>query len=483
MNEAKLYENESEKKDIEDERNSIDNNKYINEKILNDEDALPYSRNLFENKNDTLLNQVEVDSNIINEHNNNNSQIKNLILNEEKGYNKNRNENDEHYGNIGKNIVFCNKYVFGIKSTFYLFIFTFIGMVLTFLGWVISNNKFYSLYIYIGGGILFLLTQIFFILCFLTEPGIIPRNDPNFIEKDNKANGNVNNEKLCNILINSDNKNERHITNNSSNIKEEISVKENNSNNNNKKISIPKIFTERKCPTCGIIRPPSASHCRYCNNCIFNLDHHCFYISNCVGQRNHKYFYLFLFFGTITAIYLTICGTIISFYIFVIKPKKIWRILFTNNLGLMIISIILILISLIYAILGAINIFILLGPSGIGAFIFIILFYINKPDDYESYRNPFCIIATIASSFLGIFVIMTFIKQTRAISSGLTIKQNNSITNEYFNNSLNRKNIEFDKDYFSKKSLKEKFNNIIIFLRKKIGKSLIVPERDLFERK
>ena len=78
---------------------------------------------------------------------------------------------------------------------------------------------------------------------------------------------------------------------------------------------------------------------------------------------------------------------------------------------------------------------------------------------------------------------MTFIKQTRAISSGLTIKQNNSITNEYFNNSLNRKNIEFDKDYFSKKSLKEKFNNIIIFLRKKIGKSLIVPERDLFERK
>ena len=61
MNEAKLYENESEKK--LDENYDNNNNEYIKEKILNyDDDTSSNSRTLFENKNDKLLNQIEVNN-------------------------------------------------------------------------------------------------------------------------------------------------------------------------------------------------------------------------------------------------------------------------------------------------------------------------------------------------------------------------------------------------------------------------------------
>ena len=479
MNEAKLYENESEKRINEDCSN---NNQYISERILNEEDSLPYERNFIENKNDKLLNHVE--NNNINDVSSK-SQINNiLILNEENRFNKinqkTEKEISSHYGNIGNNIVVCNKYVLGIKSSLILFIFTLLGMNVTFIGWILSNNTFYQNYIYIIGGIPFILTQIFFILCFLTEPGIIPRNDPNFLEKHD----NLNKENMNNNSINESNNKENNIINNNIG-KEEVHIKENENidNNQNDIFSIPRIFTERKCSTCNINRPPCASHCRYCDNCILNLDHHCFYISNCVGQRNHKYFYLFLFFGSISAIYLSICCFVVTINIFIIKSKSLWSILFSKDKWMIIISIILIAFSTIYASLGSLNFIVLFGPSGVGYIIFSFLFYKDKPDDYESFRNPFCVPSLIAGCYFGIFVVATFIKQTNIIGSGLTIKQNNSIQKELMNNSISQKKVVFNKDYLSKKSKKEKFKNIIKFLTKKTSKSLIVPKRDLFKIK
>mmetsp|Transcript_20249 Transcript_20249/g.36735 ORF Transcript_20249/g.36735 Transcript_20249/m.36735 type:complete len:459 (+) Transcript_20249:15-1391(+) len=55
----------------------------------------------------------------------------------------------------------------------------------------------------------------------------------------------------------------------------------------------------RRCYTCEVRRPPRASHCRVCDNCVLDFDHHCFWIGNCVGLRNHKAFILYLVLGSI----------------------------------------------------------------------------------------------------------------------------------------------------------------------------------------
>lgn len=50
----------------------------------------------------------------------------------------------------------------------------------------------------------------------------------------------------------------------------------------------------RWCRTCNIIRPPRASHCPDCDNCVLRFDHHCPFMNNCIGQRNYHFFFGFL---------------------------------------------------------------------------------------------------------------------------------------------------------------------------------------------
>ena len=192
-----------------------------------------------------------------------------------------------------------------MKNGIYVVIFMILLELASFVIFVVLNQEFFRSYIYVIGGILLLITEIFYILAYATEPGIIPRNHPDYIKKDNQK------EKDENIEINKSGDEIKEIEtmlvpkeeiekNDNDNIEDKAKINNENINVNpiNEQIGIkPRIFTERECTTCNIIRPPGASHCSVCDNCVLDFDHHCGFISNCVGKRNHKYFYLFIFFG------------------------------------------------------------------------------------------------------------------------------------------------------------------------------------------
>ncbi|KAG7569988.1 Palmitoyltransferase DHHC domain [Arabidopsis thaliana x Arabidopsis arenosa] len=57
------------------------------------------------------------------------------------------------------------------------------------------------------------------------------------------------------------------------------------------------------CDTCLLYRPPRASHCSICNNCVQRFDHHCPWVGQCIALRNYPYFICFISTSTLLCLY------------------------------------------------------------------------------------------------------------------------------------------------------------------------------------
>lgn len=339
--------------------------------------------------------------------------------------------------NIGNNFVLCKKYIFGPINLSWLLFLIMILIGLSWSLWVYFLGKFYSKYVYIYCSFYLFATEYYMLLTFLTEPGIIPRNHPDFLKSREKE-------------------------------------------SENNKEAIPRIYTERKCRTCKIIRPAGASHCSICDNCVLDFDHHCVFVSNCIGKRNHKFFFLFLFYGSILALNSIILNIITSIYVFIIKYNETIYFIFKGNKLWFYLGIACFIISLIFwcsIFMAACAI-----PFGlIGFCIFIIMWYIYVPINANtpSYYSPFIIIILFVAFSFGINVFANFLGQAYVISRKITIKQKMSIKNKEIDLFYKSFNLKLSEKYSRKKTCKEILINIFNFLFSKIDKSLIVPQRDL----
>ncbi|KAF1883267.1 hypothetical protein Lal_00030372 [Lupinus albus] len=131
----------------------------------------------------------------------------------------------------------------------------------------------------IGGAIL---TSLSFIFLFMTsgrDPGIVPRNSQ---PPESEEALNVNTPSM------------EWVNNKTPNMKLPR-VKDVMVNGHTVKVKF--------CDTCLLYRPPRASHCSICNNCVQKFDHHCPWVGQCIGARNYPFFILFISSSTLLCIY------------------------------------------------------------------------------------------------------------------------------------------------------------------------------------
>ncbi|XP_060960381.1 probable protein S-acyltransferase 1 isoform X2 [Cannabis sativa] len=141
-----------------------------------------------------------------------------------------------------------------------------------------GQNPFFFYPVLIGGIVLTLLDFCFLFLTSGRDPGIIPRNTrPPDSEETFESTPSMEwvNARVSNLKI--------------------PRIKDMKVNGQTIKVKF--------CDTCLLYRPPRASHCSICNNCVQKFDHHCPWVGQCIGLRNYPYFIMFISTSTIMCIY------------------------------------------------------------------------------------------------------------------------------------------------------------------------------------
>ncbi|CAN0890604.1 Probable protein S-acyltransferase 2 [Linum grandiflorum] len=84
------------------------------------------------------------------------------------------------------------------------------------------------------------------------------------------------------------------------------------------------------CETCLLYRPPRASHCSICNNCVQKFDHHCPWVGQCIALRNYPFFICFISASTMLCIYVFVFS-----WINIIRQKgSLWSVLSNDIISL-----------------------------------------------------------------------------------------------------------------------------------------------------
>ncbi|XP_059201913.1 palmitoyltransferase ZDHHC9 [Centropristis striata] len=180
----------------------------------------------------------------------------------------------------GKNTFCCDGRVMMArqKGVFYLTLFLIVGTCSLFFAFECPYLALHlSPAIPVFAALLFLFVLAMLLRTSFSDPGVLPRALPEeatFIEMEiEAANGNVPAgqrppPRIRNVQINN------------------------------------QIVKLKYCYTCKIFRPPRASHCSICDNCVDRFDHHCPWVGNCVGKRNYRYFYMFTLSLSLLTIYI-----------------------------------------------------------------------------------------------------------------------------------------------------------------------------------